>query len=144
MKSYFPDINVWIALAYRGHVHHSVAAGWLEQIAAAQLFFCRFTQLGFLRLLTNSRVLGRETKSQKEAWRYYDRWFDDGRVAFYHEPEHLEPILRQLTQSPQPASAAWPDAYLAAVAQAGGLTLVTLDRGFRQFEGLDLVLLASA
>ena len=26
MKSYFPDINVWVALAYRGHQHHPVAA----------------------------------------------------------------------------------------------------------------------
>jgi predicted nucleic acid-binding protein len=34
------------------------------------------------------------------------------------------------------------DAYLAAFAQAGGYKMVTFDKDFRQFNGLDLVLLA--
>jgi predicted nucleic acid-binding protein len=34
------------------------------------------------------------------------------------------------------------DAYLAAFALAGGYRLVTTDRGFRQFNGLDVVVLA--
>jgi predicted nucleic acid-binding protein len=33
------------------------------------------------------------------------------------------------------------DAYLAAFARAGGHRLVTTDRAFRQFSGVDLVLL---
>lgn len=33
------------------------------------------------------------------------------------------------------------DAYLAAFAMAGGYRMVTTDRAFRQFQGLDLVLL---
>ena len=26
--SFFPDINVWVALTYEGHVHHATAAAW--------------------------------------------------------------------------------------------------------------------
>jgi hypothetical protein len=36
------------------------------------------------------------------------------------------------------------DAYLAAFALAGGYRLVTIDAGFTQFAGLDLVLLGSS
>ena len=34
------------------------------------------------------------------------------------------------------------DAYLAAFAMAGGYRLVTTDKGFKQFKGLDLLLIA--
>jgi predicted nucleic acid-binding protein len=36
MKSYFPDVNVWLALAYRGHHHHPTASAWFEQVEAEQ------------------------------------------------------------------------------------------------------------
>jgi predicted nucleic acid-binding protein len=38
----------------------------------------------------------------------------------------------------------WMDAYLTAFAQAGGYRLVTTDAAFKQFAGLDLVLLGSS
>jgi len=69
MKSYFPDVNVWVALSYRGHVHHLLASGWFDGLQAEPMLFCRFTQRGFLRLLTNSRVMRDEVRSQREAWR---------------------------------------------------------------------------
>jgi predicted nucleic acid-binding protein len=37
----------------------------------------------------------------------------------------------------------WMDAYLAAFALAGGYQMVTTDTAFRQFHGLDLMLLGS-
>ena len=57
----FPDINVWMALTYEGHVHHAVARDWFEGVSSAsRLFFSRFTQLGPLRLLTAEAVMGRD------------------------------------------------------------------------------------
>ena len=63
----------------------------------------------------------------------------DERVLVYHhskarywECEDPEADLRELLR---------PDAYLAAFAIAGGFKLVTLHIGFKQFEGLDLILL---
>lgn len=35
----------------------------------------------------------------------------------------------------------WMDAYLAAIAITGGFQLLTTDQGFKQFAGLDLILL---
>ena len=141
MKSYFPDVNVWIALTYRGHVHHPLASRWFDGLGSEPVLFCRFTQLGFLRLLTNAHVMGGQAKSQREAWRIYDRWFTDFRIGFCAEPPQLEPAFRHWTQGPQPLTTTWPDAYLAAVAQVGGLTLVTLDQGFRGFDGLEVTVL---
>jgi len=51
---YLPDVNVWIALAADQHIHHNVAKRWFTGIQDDQVLFCRITQLGFLRLLTNS------------------------------------------------------------------------------------------
>ena len=142
MRSCFPDVNVWIALSYRGHLHHNVARQWLNEAGAAEIFFCRLTQLGFLRLLTNARVMERDVKSQREAWRVYDRWLEDDRVSFRPEPPELEGAFRRLTQAAQPAGNVWPDAYLVAVAKAAGAAVVTLDAGFRVIAGPDAVVLS--
>ena len=67
--SLFPDINVWVALTYEGHVHHSTAATWFTQLPPhVTLAFCRFTQLGLLRLLTTAVVMGDEVMTQPQAW----------------------------------------------------------------------------
>jgi uncharacterized protein len=59
--SLFPDINVWIALTYEGHRHHANAADWFATLPPdASFAFCRFTQLGLLRLLTTKAVMSDE------------------------------------------------------------------------------------
>jgi toxin-antitoxin system PIN domain toxin len=125
----FPDINVWIALTYLGHVHHGRAAEWFSMLPAdSRLFFCRFTQLGFLRLLTAEAVMGDELMNQRQAWQTYDRWLQDDRVACLDEPSDLERILRNLTRLRRPATKDWADSYLCAFASASQLSLVTFDR----------------
>jgi uncharacterized protein len=130
----FPDINVWIALTFEGHVHHVVARNWfVAQRGGARFFFCRFTQLGFLRLLTSEAVMGEdEVLSQSGAWRVYDRWIGDDRIEFMEEPSGLDPVFRGLTRLQKPAPKDWADSYLAAFADASQLTLVTFDRAIRQ------------
>jgi predicted nucleic acid-binding protein len=49
-----PDVNIWIALAAEDHVHHVPARDWFAAQPAASVAFCRITQMGLLRLLTNS------------------------------------------------------------------------------------------
>jgi len=143
MKSYFPDINVWVALAYRGHQHHAVAASWFEGLKNEALYFCRITQLGFLRMLTHPVVMRDEVKSQREAWEIYDLLLRDSRVAFYSEPdpEDVGRELRALTTSARFAPQQWPDAYLAAFAKVAGLTLVTFDRALSKLAREDVLLL---
>lgn len=128
----FPDINVWVALTYEGHTHHSHAAEWFATLPLdAGFAFCRFTQLGLLRLLTAEAVMHDEVMTQPQAWAAYDRWHRDPRVEFVDEPAALETRFRLLTRLRQPATKDWADSYLAAFATVGQLTLVTFDRGLR-------------
>lgn len=138
----FPDINVWIALTYDGHVHHLAARNWFEGLApTAGLFFCRLTQLGLLRLLTAAAVMGPDqVKSQQEAWKTYDRWLEDERVELLDEPGGIETHFRALTRSPHASPKDWADSYLAAFAMASRLTVVTFDQAFRN-KAKDLLLL---
>ena len=130
--SFFPDINVWVALTYEGHVHHVTAAAWFAALSSdATSAFCRFTQLGLLRLLTAAAVMGDEVMTQPQAWAAYDRWLQDTRVTLVDEPPEIEARFRALTRLRQPATKDWADSFLAAFAAAGRLTLVTFDRGLR-------------
>ena len=128
----FPDVNVWIALTFEGHIHHIAAKRWFETLDRdARLCFCRFTQLSLLRLLTTEALMGKDdVMSQVEAWATYDRWLEDGRVSLIDEPHGLEPSFRSLSQLRQPAAKDWADSYLAAFALVSGFKLVTFDRGF--------------
>ena len=130
--SLFPDINVWVALTYEGHAHHSNAVEWFATLPPDATFaFCRFTQLGLLRLLTSEAVMSDEVMTQPQAWTAYDRWLRDPRVEFAEEPPEVETRFRALTRLRQPATKDWADSYLAAFATVGQLTLVTFDRGLR-------------
>ena len=128
----FPDINVWVALTHGAHVHHLVASDWFESLEPDVRFcFCRFTQLGLLRLLTAEAVMGDEVMNQSDAWLVYDSWHADDRVRFLEEPPDLERRFRARTRLKHAAPKAWADAYLAAFAEASQVTLVTFDRAFR-------------
>ena len=128
----FPDINVWVALTHGAHVHHFVAYDWFESLEGdVEFYFCRFTQLGLLRLLTAASVMGDDGLTQRAAWNVYDRWLQDDRVTFAAEPYALDRRFRALSRSKHAAPKAWAEAYLAAFADAAPMTLVTLDRAFR-------------
>ena len=108
-SSLFPDVNVWITLAYDGDAHHHAARNWLQAPDGdARLFLCRFTQIGLLWLLTNEAVMGPdEVRDQSEAWGVYDRWIEDPRVLFVDEPRGMEPSFRSMSQLRRPASKDW-------------------------------------
>lgn len=131
-SSVFPDINVWVALTHGGHVHHDIAHDWFTSLDVdATLSFCRFTQLGFLRLLTADAVMGDEVLTLADAWATYDRWLDDNRVQFVAEPADVERAFRRLAMRQQASPKAWADAYLLAFAERLHAPLVTFDRALK-------------
>jgi uncharacterized protein len=140
MNSCLVDINVWIALSYSGHRQHAVATEWFENRSTIA-YFCRHTQLGLLRLLTNAHVMGPDVKSQIEAWRYYDLLRKDSGIGFLDEPSTAERILRNLTQSRNSPPNTWSDSYLGAFACALGLSIVSFDTVFRTMAGVDALVL---
>jgi predicted nucleic acid-binding protein len=94
-------------------------------------FFCRFTQLTVLRLLTTEAVMGIDTKSMREAWQLWDRVSGDDRFAFLPEPEGIEEEFRRRSKLGSSSPKVWADAYLLAFTSAIGLRLVTFDRGLK-------------
>lgn len=130
---YLPDVNVWLALAFDSHTSHPVAAQWLAGASEASFAFCRATQSGFLRMATNASAFPHDAVTMPEAWNLHDRIRADRRAIFAEEPADLERHWRKLADRPTRSHHLWADAYLAAFALAGGYEMVTLDRGFAQF-----------
>lgn len=133
---YLPDVNLWLALTFQKHVHHSAAKTWFDQVPDASCYFCRLTQQGLLRLATNPKAFGADAVPMIDAWRVYDLFLSDSRVQFADEPSALESHWRIHTQSQMFSTKVWSDAYLAAFSQAAGWELVTFDKGFSQYQGL--------
>ena len=148
MTTYLCDVNVWLALALSAHAHQSQARRWLETVdVAASVIFCRSTQQSLLRLLTNAAVLapyGNAPLNNREAWGAYEAFIRDDRVVMQvREPDGLEPQWRAYAERPTASPKLWMDAYLAAFAFAGGHMLVTTDGAFKQFAGLDVMVLSA-
>ena len=139
--TYLVDVNVWFALSYVAHVHYSMAKSWFEDTEADQSAFCRVTQSGLLRLLTNSRVMGADVLTAAKAWAINDDLCRDMRVIFAPEPPGLEMAWREATKHLHIGPNFWTDAYLAAFAEAGDYTIVTFDRGFLRHRAVDVRLL---
>lgn len=131
MTSFLVDINVWLALSWGLHRHSAPAHGWLASLRRDQtrLLFCRITQLGLLRLLTNKMVMGGSVLTIAQALGALDRWGEDPRVEFAAEPPGLEASFRRMLEplGRQSATKSLMDVYLAAFARASRVTLVTLD-----------------
>ena len=102
---------------------------------------CRTAQMGLLRLLVNPAVMQSKPLSLKEAWAFYGNFIQDPCIFEVKEPEGLQAIWAGLCFDFGSSPKIVADAYLAAFAIAGGFKLVTLHKGFKQFEGLDLILL---
>ena len=128
-SSVFLDVNVWLALNSRDHKHFEPAWAWYKGLPPQTvLLFCRFTQLGLLRLLTTQSVMGQGTLTQGQAWSAYDRLLETAGAGFIDEPAGVESIFRPLSGGQKASPKEWADAYLAAFAEAANLKLVTFDR----------------
>lgn len=125
-----PDVNVWIALTSDRHIHHVAAKEWLDGNQNRHLAFCRITELGFLRLLTNKHVMGDEVLTPTDAWSTYSRLSSDFRVTFFVEPDNFANIWNKVAENLVTGPNVWTDAYLAAFSAAADLTLVTFDKRF--------------
>lgn len=137
-----PDVNVWIALAPEGHVHHVPARAWFTAQPDASVAFCRITQMGLLRLLTNSHVMGRAPRTIVQAWETFAQLRGDRRLVFAGEPDRIESAWRQLMTQGGVGPSSWTDTYLAAFAETHSYSLVTFDIGFERWPALKLTLLS--
>jgi hypothetical protein len=136
----FLDANVWLALFWGRHAHAEKARLWFESAGEEQFFFCRFTQITVLRLLTTESIMGKDTKTMSEAWSLWDRIWADTRIAFLAEPDDLEREFRARSRLSSPSPKVWADAYLLAFAAGAGLKFVTFDNAL-QSRGAEVLVL---
>jgi toxin-antitoxin system PIN domain toxin len=139
--TYLPDVNVWIALAAERHTHHRAARHWFSNLQGEKLAFCRLTQLGFLRLLTNKHVMQEEAMRPDEAWEAYRVLRLDRRIGYLAEPNELPEMWQAFTEGSLSSPNLWTDAYLCAFAHCGRFTLVTFDAKIPTREDVNCVLL---
>ena len=122
-------MNVWLALVHEIHPHHLAATEWSKSLDSdAVAYFCRFTQLGLLRLLTNENAMRGDVLTQLQAWEAFDLLVADPRNRMIGEPAGIDTAFRQQTGSQRAATKQWADGYLAAFAETAGIQLVTFDR----------------
>jgi hypothetical protein len=120
-------MNVWLALATPEHIHAAIAKRWWEQ-ENGTIAFCRLSQLGFLRLMTTAAAMDGKPLTIAEAWRVYDRFYDDDRVTLISEPPEVEERFREKAVGRTVSPKVWADSWLLAFAQAAEGLLVTFDK----------------
>lgn len=140
------DTNTWIALTVETHPMHATARQWYEAepLSPGDLVFCRATEISFLRLITQAKVMNQcklVPLTNAEAVAYLANVYKDPAVAFMNEPPTARALWLKLAGLPSASPHVWMDAYLAAFAISAGLQLVTFDRAFGQFTGMNLVTL---
>jgi toxin-antitoxin system PIN domain toxin len=140
-----PDTNVWLALLLSNHPARTAARNWFTaRSGAGSVLFCRFTMLSTLRLLTTEQVMHPyqlSAMTNDDAWNLISSLFADNRVQLAPEPRDLDATWKSFACRATASPKVWMDAYLAAFAVRSGHRLVTSDRAFVQYKGLDLFLL---
>jgi toxin-antitoxin system PIN domain toxin len=128
-------------MVFAGHVHNQVAVQWFNNVHET-VAFCRVTQMGLLRLITNRKVMGDAVLTQPQAWHTYDQLHQDRRITFLNEPSGLESTWRTVSETQKP-QASWTDGYLMAFSKTRDLTFVTFDQAFKTIENHPVVILSS-
>ena len=134
-----PDLNVWLALASPTHKHHSSALAYWEEQASQQVLFCTVTALGLVRLVMQPKVMGDAALTAAAASALLDQFVQQPGVS-YAQPSSegwdvFHGFMRQADLPPRLCT----DAYLAALAITNQWRLVSFDRDFQSFSGLNLL-----
>lgn len=151
MPGFLIDTNLWIAAAFEGHDHHELANDFFSQATPdAPACFCRATEQSCLRLLTTPALHRRydcAPVSNRDALKILSDCHAHSNVRMIDaEPAGTRDLWHEFADLDSASPKVWMDAYLAAFAVCGKLTLVALDGDFaaHRDQGLDLRLLLRA
>src|SRR5271165_2933112 len=139
-----PDVNTLLYAVNRSSDHHRPALkalrhgfGDLRGVA-----FAWTALLGFLRLSTRRGIFPNPL-SVDEALRVIELWLGHPQAVVASPGERHAQILGRLLKSAGSAGNLTTDAHLAALAIEHGATVLTFDRDFARFEGLQWMLPAA-
>ncbi|TLD68367.1 hypothetical protein FEM03_22960 [Phragmitibacter flavus] len=138
------DLNVFIAGALATHTQHASAKIFFDHLSEGDsVEFCRATQIGFLRLLTQKIAPDYTPLSNRGSREALAQWLVLPYVHIAPEPIGIEALWLQLSDRETPSPKVWMDAWLAAFAICSRMRLVTFDQGFERYRpnGLDLLIL---
>ena len=125
------DANLLIALTHAAHIHHAEAHTWFASHPKRRWATCALTQLAFVRLTSNPKVVGSEITPAEAmqalaamaAQTTHEYWAD--------APEPLQ--LATLQSAALVGHRQVTDAYLLGLAALRAQRLATLDRGLVSF-----------
>lgn len=125
------DANLLIALTHAAHVHHIEAHAWFALLPKRRWATCVLTQLAFIRLTSNPRVVG-ATINPLQAMQALRSMVSQPQHTYWADaPEPLG--LAPLTHAAVVGHRQVTDAYLLGLAAQRGECLATLDRGLASF-----------
>ncbi|MFM7085623.1 MAG: TA system VapC family ribonuclease toxin [Cyanobium sp.] len=132
-----PDLNFWLALVCPEHTHHHHAVHYWEQQAAEQALFCTVTALGFVRLVCQPAVMGTAVRNAADASALLEALCQQPGVELAEPQNDGWEVFHQLLRGGEIPVRLCTDAHLAALAIANGWRLVSFDRDFERFAGLE-------
>ena len=118
---YLLDVNALIALGFNEHGQHDKVAAWMERVNDSIFLTCSITELGFVRILTQSGVYGfsvRQAQALLAGLKNTPEWSFEF-VVDMHDVSHLPAWVKQGSQTT--------DGHLLELARAHGAELATLD-----------------
>jgi uncharacterized protein len=125
------DANLLIALTHAAHVHHGEAHAWFAAAPKRRWATCALTQLAFIRLTSNPRVVG-ESISPAQAMQALTQLAAHPQHEYWSEsPEPLR--LPTLGSAALVGHRQVTDAWLLGLAAVKQQRLATLDRGLATF-----------
>ena len=105
------------------------------------MLFCTVTALGLVRLVCQPKLMGTAVKTLAEASSLLDAFCQQPGVSLASEERAGWEVFHQLLRSGEMPPRLGTDAYLAALAITHGWRLVSFDRDFERFEGLERLML---
>jgi hypothetical protein len=137
MALFIPDANILINALRKGAPYHQECAQWLRDTGTngAEIGLTELVEAAYLRIATLPRIQVAPINHVLQFWRE-DLWSHPRVRRLQPRPSHnaiLGSLIEQLALTGNDINDAW----LAALAIEYRATLVSLDRGFARFPGLD-------
>lgn len=131
-------MNLWVYAFRPDSPLHDKARAELEEGSRSgePYLFCGHVATSFLRLVTNPRIFV-EPSDLAEAWTFVDELQSRDRAVTVDVDPMAWGVFKHLCLASGAAGNAIPDAFLASIAIRHGATLVTADRGFERYRGLE-------
>lgn len=136
------DTNLLVYATFADAPEHERARHWLEARFAegeGTVALCWPVVYAFLRLITSSRVFGRDAVTVRGGWAVAAAYLKQPAVRLVTPGTGHAGIAAELAETPGLRSDDVPDVEIAALAIEHGLVLASHDHGFRRFSGLRVV-----